>query len=122
MTDLKQRGLLDETIVVWSGEFGRLPVSQNGTGRDHNRNAFSLLVSGGGFKAGHVHGETDEVGYKAAVDRVSVSDLHATILHQMGIDHELLTYSHSGRDESLTDAVVTGASVVNELLSNPVSD
>jgi hypothetical protein len=117
VTDLKQRGLLDSTIVLWSGEFGRLPVSQNGTGRDHNRNAFSLLLAGGGFKAGHIHGETDEVGYKAAVDRVSVPDLHATILNQLGLDHQLLTFEHSGRDESLTDASLSGAEVVNELLS-----
>jgi hypothetical protein len=117
ITDLKQRGLLDRTIVLWSGEFGRLPVSQNGSGRDHNRNAFSLLLAGGGFKAGYVHGATDEVGYKAAVDRVSVPDLHATILNQLGLDHQLLTYQHSGRDESLTDASVTGAHVVQELLA-----
>lgn len=76
--DLRQRGLLDDTIVIWSGEFGRLPVSQNGTGRDHNRNAFSLLAAGGGFQPGMVFGETDEVGYAAAVNRVSVADLHAT--------------------------------------------
>jgi hypothetical protein len=114
--DLKQRGLLDETIVMWSGEFGRLPVSQNGSGRDHNRNAFSLLLAGGGFKRGHVHGETDEVGYKAAVDPVSVSDLHATVLYQLGLDHESLTYQHSGREETLTDSSLTGARVVTELL------
>jgi uncharacterized protein (DUF1501 family) len=113
--DLKQRGLLDDTIVIWSGEFGRLPVSQNGNGRDHNRNAFSLLLAGGGFKRGHVHGETDDVGYKAAVDKVSVSDLHATVLHQMGLDHETLSYHHSGRDETLTDSSLTGARVVSEL-------
>ena len=74
-------------IVLWTGEFGRLPVSQNGNGRDHNRNAFSLLLAGGGFKAGHVHGATDEVGYKAVEERVSVPDLHATLLHQLGMDH-----------------------------------
>jgi len=117
ITDLKQRGLLDETIVIWSGEFGRLPVSQNGTGRDHNRNAFSLLVAGGGFKAGVVHGATDEVGYAAAENKVSVADLHATILHQLGLDHETLTYEHSGRDETLTDPTLTGARVVGELLA-----
>ena len=115
--DLKQRGLLDETIVIWSGEFGRLPVSQNGTGRDHNRNAFSLFLAGGGFKQGFVYGETDEVGYKAAVNRVSMADLHATILHQMGLDHELLTYQHSGRDETLTDTSLTGAHVVEQLIT-----
>lgn len=116
ITDLAQRGLLDSTIVLWSGEFGRLPVSQNGTGRDHNRNAFSLFLAGGGFKAGHIHGATDEVGYKAAVDRVSVPDLHATVLRQLGIDHQMLTFEHSGRDESLTDASLTGAKVVEGLL------
>ena len=87
VSDLKARGLLDSTIVLWTGEFGRLPVSQNGSGRDHNRNAFSLLLAGGGFKAGHVHGATDDVGYKSVEGRVSVPDLHATILHQLGLDH-----------------------------------
>jgi hypothetical protein len=115
--DLRQRGLLDSTIVLWSGEFGRLPVSQNGSGRDHNRNAFSLILAGGGFKAGYAHGETDSVGYSAAVNRVSVPDLHATILNQLGLDHQTLTYEHSGRDESLTDASLTGAHVVRELLA-----
>jgi hypothetical protein len=114
--DLKQRGLLDETIVLWSGEFGRLPVSQNGTGRDHNRNAFSVLLAGGGLKAGHVHGETDEVGYKAAVDRVSVADLHATVLHQLGLDHDALTFHHAGRDETLTDSSLTEARVIDALI------
>lgn len=113
--DLKQRGLLDQTIVIWSGEFGRLPVSQNGTGRDHNRNAFSLLLAGGGFKSGYIHGATDEIGYKSVENTVSVPDLHATILHQMGLDHERLSYRHSGRDETLTDAPVTKASVVDKL-------
>lgn len=114
--DLKQRGLLDDTIVIWSGEFGRLPVSQNGTGRDHNRNAFSLIAAGGGFKAGIAYGETDEVGYSAAVNRVSVADLHATILHQLGLDHTELTFHHSGRDETLTDASLTNARVVHDVL------
>jgi len=117
ITDLKQRGLLDETIVIWSGEFGRLPVSQNGTGRDHNRNAFSLLVAGGGFKAGHAHGATDEVGYAAAVERVSVADLHATVLRQLGLDHESLVYEHAGREETLTDTSLTGARVISGLLA-----
>ncbi|MEE2739444.1 MAG: DUF1501 domain-containing protein [Planctomycetota bacterium] len=114
--DLKQRGLLEQTIVIWSGEFGRLPVSQNGTGRDHNRNAFSLLLAGGGFKSGYVHGATDEIGYRSVENTVSVPDLHATILHQMGLDHERLSYRHSGRDETLTDAPVTKASVVKNVL------
>jgi hypothetical protein len=115
--DLKARGLLGSTVVLWSGEFGRLPVSQNGSGRDHNRNAFSLLLAGGGFKGGHVHGATDEVGYKAAQGRVPVPDLHATILHQLGLDHARVTYRHAGRDETPTDEVVTRAQVVEELLA-----
>ena len=115
--DLKQRGLLEETIVVWSGEFGRLPVSQNGTGRDHNRNAFSLLLSGGGFKRGITYGETDEVGYKAVVNRVSMADLHGTILHQLGLNHEELIYENAGREETLTDVSLTGANVVTDILA-----
>jgi hypothetical protein len=116
ITDLKERGLLDETIVIWSGEFGRLPVSQNGSGRDHNRNAFSVLLAGGGFKRGCVYGASDEVGYAAAVNPVSVWDLHATVLAQLGLDHETLIYRHAGRDETLTDAPVTDARVVEEII------
>ena len=116
ITDLKQRGLLDETIVMWSGEFGRLPISQNKTGRDHNRHAFTVLLSGGGFRPGHIHGTTDELGYRAAEDRVSCSDLHATLLYQLGLDHEALTYLHNGREETLTDSVVSDAQVVAKLL------
>ncbi|HVC97984.1 MAG TPA: DUF1501 domain-containing protein [Pirellulales bacterium] len=114
--DLKQRGLLDTTIVLWTGEFGRLPISQGGNGRDHNRHAFSVLVSGGGFKAGHVHGASDEFGYRAMEGRVSCPDLLATILWQLGLDHDRLKYMHHGRAESLTDSPVTGARVVQELL------
>jgi hypothetical protein len=117
--DLKARGLLESTVVVWTGEFGRLPVSQNGTGRDHNRNGFSLILAGGGFKAGHVHGATDEVGYKAVESRVSVPDLHATILNQLGLNHTRLSYRHHGSDESLTDARVSKARVVADLLDKP---
>jgi len=115
--DLKQRGLLDSTIVLWSGEFGRLPVSQKGSGRDHNRNAFSLLLAGGGFKAGHIHGQTDEFGYRATEGRVSCPDLLATVLHQLGLDHDRLHFTHHGREETLTDSAVTEARVVSELLS-----
>ena len=115
--DLAQRGLLGETIVLWTGEFGRLPVSQNGLGRDHNRNGFTALLAGGGFKAGHVHGATDEVGYRAVEDPVSVPDLFATILHQLGLDHDALTFHHQGRDETLTDSAVSGAVVVDKLLT-----
>ena len=117
LTDLKQRGLLDETIVVWTGEFGRLPVSQNGKGRDHNRNAFTLLLAGGGFKPGYIYGTTDDVGYKAVEGRVSVPDMFATVMHQLGIDHDALTYEHHGRPETPTDSVVTDARVVRELLA-----
>jgi hypothetical protein len=117
--DLKSRGLLDSTIVLWTGEFGRLPVSQNGKGRDHNRNAFSLWLAGGGFKPGHVHGATDDFAYAAVVDRVSVPDLHATILHQLGLDHNQVTFPHKGRDETLTDSPVTKAKVIAGLLENP---
>jgi len=116
ISDLKRRGLLDKTLVLWSGEFGRLPVSQNGTGRDHNRNAFTLLAAGGGFRSGYVHGATDEVGYRAAEKRVSVPDLHATVLQQLGLDHNKLTWLHAGIDETLTDSRVTGAKVQPELL------
>src|SRR5262249_6801268 len=116
--DLKMRGLLERTIVLWTGEFGRLPISQKGNGRDHNRNAFSLVLAGGGFKAGYIHGATDELGYKAVDKRVSCPDLLATILHQLGIDHERLKYAHHGRLESLTDAPVTHARVVEELIES----
>ena len=115
--DLKQRGLLDEVIVQWTGEFGRLPITEGADGRDHNRHAFSLLLAGGGFRAGHIHGATDEFGYRSIENRVSIPDLHATLLHQLGIDHRELTYLHSGRPERLTDPDVTGAQVVRELLA-----
>jgi hypothetical protein len=117
--DLKQRGLFDSTVVIWTGEFGRLPISQKGNGRDHNRNAFSLILAGGGFKSGHVHGRTDDLGYAAVDGRVSCPDLLATILHQLGVDHERLKYLHHGREESLTDSAVTHARVVTELLESP---
>jgi uncharacterized protein (DUF1501 family) len=115
--DLKQRGLLDEVIVMWTGEFGRLPITEGSDGRDHNRHAFSTLMAGGGFKSGHIHGATDEFGYKSVEQRVSVSDLHATILGQLGIDHKKLTFMHNGRPERLTDPEVTGARIVQELLT-----
>jgi len=115
--DLKQRGLLDSTIVLWTGEFGRLPITQGGSGRDHNRHAFTLLLAGGGFRPGHVHGGTDEFGYQAVQDRVSCTSLLATLLRQLGIDHTRLSYRHNGRDETLTDAPVTGARIVEEILA-----
>lgn len=114
--DLKQRGLLDSTIVLWTGEFGRLPISQAADGRDHNRHAFSLWLAGGGFRSGYVHGKTDDFAYSSVEQVVSVYDLQATLLRALGLNHELLTYPHDGRDDSLTDALVTGANVVDELL------
>lgn len=115
--DLKQRGLLESTIVIWMGEFGRLPIAQGTDGRDHNRHAFSLWLAGGGFKAGYRHGATDDVGYRAVEDIVTVHDLHATMLHTLGLDHQRLTYPHDGRLASLSDAEVTGARIVPELLA-----
>ena len=105
ITDLAQRGLLEETLIVWGGEFGRLPVAQKGSkpGRDHNPHAFSTWFAGGGIKGGVSYGETDEIGYHASINRTSIHDVHATILHLMGIDHERLTYHFSGRDFRLTD-------------------
>jgi len=114
--DLKQRGLLEETAVMWAGEFGRLPLSQKGTGRDHNRFGFSLWMAGGGFKKGYIHGSTDEIGYRAVENRVSVPELHATLFHVLGLDHKRVTYKHHGRDESLTDPPVTHAEIVPSLL------
>jgi hypothetical protein len=101
--DLKRRGLLDETLVVWGGEFGRTPVSESGTGRDHNPFGYTMFVAGGGFKGGLAYGATDEFGFKAVDRRVSIHDLHATLLHQLGIDHTQLTYRYAGRDFRLTD-------------------
>ncbi len=104
LSDLKQRGLLDSTLVVWNGEFGRLPIVQKGgTGRDHNPHAFTTWMAGGGVKGGAQHGASDELGHKAVQDRVSINDLHATILHLLGLDHKKLTYRYAGRDFRLTD-------------------
>ncbi len=115
LTDLQQRGLWDETLVLCCGEFGRLPIVQKGgTGRDHNPHAFTTWLAGGGTAGGVHHGETDEIGHKAVVDRVSINDLHATVLHLLGMDHERLTYRSNGRDFRLTD--VAGR-VVDEILA-----
>jgi hypothetical protein len=105
LTDLAERGLLDETLVIWCGEFGRLPIAQTGDkpGRDHNPHCFTAWLAGGGVKGGVSYGESDEVGFKAAVDKVHLNDLHATILHLMGMDHERLTFRYNGRDFRLTD-------------------
>jgi hypothetical protein len=108
LTDLAQRGLLDSTLVIWNGEFGRLPIVQKGgTGRDHNPHAFTTWMAGGGVKGGVHYGATDEIGHKAVENRVTINDLHATILHLLGIDHEKLTYRHNGRDFRLTDVAGT---------------
>lgn len=117
VADLKRRGLLDSTIVLWTGEFGRLPISQGTDGRDHNRHAFSLWLAGGGFRRGHVHGATDDFGYASTEKVVRVADLHATMLHALGLDHARLGYPHEGREDTLTDAAVTNAKVVGELLA-----
>ena len=108
--------MLDETLVVWGGEFGRMPCSEgkDAPGRNHNPYGFSMWMAGAGVKGGTVYGVTDELGFEAGVDRVHVHDIHATILHLMGIDHELLTYFHQGRQESLTD--VRGK-VVHEIMA-----
>jgi hypothetical protein len=103
LTDLKQRGLWDSTLVIWGGEFGRMPVSQGADGRDHNPHGFIAWMAGAGIKGGVSYGESDEIGYRAAVDRVSVHDLHATMLYLLGLDHKRLTYFHNGRDFRLTD-------------------
>ncbi len=115
--DLKQRGLLDSTIVVWMGEFGRTPVSQGANGRDHSRRAFSMWLAGGGFRGGCVHGASDAFAYEAVENVVSVHDLHATLLHALGLDHQRLTFEFGGRQESLTDRDVTKAHVVHEILA-----
>jgi hypothetical protein len=103
LADLKARGLLDSTLVIWTSEFGRTPTGQNGKGRDHSPRGFTTWLAGGGIKGGQVVGATDEFGYAAVTDRVHVHDLHATILHCLGLDHEKLTYRHLARDFRLTD-------------------
>jgi hypothetical protein len=124
LTDLKQRGLFDETLVIWGGEFGRTPTVEltntltatdsKKQGRDHNNHGFSMWLSGGGVRGGYVHGATDEFGWQAVEDHVHVHDLHATILHLLGFDHERLTYNYAGRDFRLTDV---HGKVVRELLA-----
>lgn len=113
LTDLKARGLLDDTLVLWGGEFGRTPTAQGTNGRDHNPEGFTMWLAGGGVKPGYRHGATDEYGYYAVEDKVHIHDLHATLLHLLGLDHEALTFRHAGRDFRLTD--VAGR-VVSEVL------
>lgn len=115
LADLKQRGLLEDTLVVWGGEFGRTPIAQGKNGRDHNPQGYSMWLAGAGVKRGHVHGATDEYGYYAARDKVHMHDLHATLLHLMGMDHKKLTYRYAGRDFRLTDVY---GEVVTDILSS----
>jgi hypothetical protein len=103
LKDLKARGLLDSTLVVWASEFGRLPNTQGGRGRDHNPHGFTMWIAGGGVKGGQAIGATDEMGLNAIDTRISVNDFHATLLHLLGMDHEKLIYPHLGKDERLTD-------------------
>ena len=114
LTDLKRRGMLDETLVIWGGEFGRTPTSEKGDGRDHNHYGFSMWMAGGGVRGGTAYGATDEFGFRAVHDKVHIHDLHATILHQLGLDHERLTYHYAGRDFRLTDVY---GRVVHEILA-----
>jgi len=115
LSDLKQRGMLDSTLVLWGGEFGRTPVAELPAldGRDHNHYGFTMWMAGGGVKGGHVHGATDEFGFAATENPVHVHELHATMLHLMGLDHEKLTYQYAGRDFRLTDV---HGNVVQEIL------
>ena len=113
LTDLKARGLLEDTLVIWGGEFGRTPFNEKGNGRDHNPWGFSIWMAGGGAKGGTVVGTTDEIGLRAVEDRAHVHDIHATILHLLGMDHEHLTYLHNGRDERPT---INGGEVITKML------
>jgi uncharacterized protein (DUF1501 family) len=113
LKDLKTRGLLDDTVVIWTTEFGRMPCSQGGAGRDHNPAAFTSWLAGGGIKGGTRYGESDEWSFRAAVHPTYCYDLHATVLHLLGIDHERLTFRHNGIDRRLTDV---HGHVINEIL------
>ena len=111
LADLKARGLLEDTLVVWGGEFGRTPFAQNSDGRDHNNKGYTLWMAGGGVKGGLAFGRTDDYGYEAVENPVHVHDWHATILHLLGLDHEKLTFRYAGREMRLTDVkgrVVSG--------------
>ena len=114
LKDLKRRGLLDSTLVIWGGEFGRTPMSESGNGRDHNPFGFTMWMAGGGVKPGLTYGATDEIGLYAVEDRAHLHDIHATILHLMGLNHEELTYPHNGREERLT---ITEGIVMDKILA-----
>ncbi len=111
--DLRSRGLLKDTLIVWTGEFGRTPFSQGSGGRDHNPYGFSMWLAGGGVKGGTIYGATDEFGYHAVENPCTVYDLWATVLHLLGVDHERLTYPYGGRDMRLTDV---HGSVLREII------
>ncbi len=114
LADLKQRGLLGQTLVVWAGEFGRTPFAQGSDGRDHNPFGFTVWLAGGGVKPGTIYGQTDEYGYKAVENKVEMHDLHATMLHLLGIDHKRLTFRFGGRDMRLTDV---HGELINDILA-----
>lgn len=114
LSDLKQRGLMDDTLIVWAGEFGRTPYGQSGSGRDHNNKGYTIWMAGGGIKSGISYGATDEFGYQAVEKPVNLHDWHATILHLMGLDHERLTYNYGGRDFRLTDVY---GNVIHDILA-----
>lgn len=114
LSDLKHRGMLDETLVIWAGEFGRTPYAQSGTGRDHNNKGYSIWMAGGGVKGGMTYGATDEIGAQAIENPVHIHDWHATILHLLGLDHEQLTFNYAGRDFRLTDVY---GEVVHDILT-----
>jgi uncharacterized protein (DUF1501 family) len=112
LRDLKSRGLLDSTLVIWGGEFGRTPMTEGSTGRDHNPHGFCMWLAGGGVRSGQVIGSTDALGLRAESGITHVHDIHATILHLLGLDHLQLTYRHNGRDERLTD---TSGEVITQI-------
>jgi uncharacterized protein (DUF1501 family) len=114
LQDLKGRGLLEDTLVIWGAEFGRTPFAEGENGRDHNPQGFTMWIAGGGVRGGMAYGETDEYGHRAVAGKVHVHDLHATVLHLLGLDHERLTYRYSGRDFRLTDV---HGNVVEEILA-----
>jgi hypothetical protein len=114
LTDLKARGMLHDTLVLWGGEFGRTPTAEGNNGRDHNPHGFTMWMAGGGVKGGYSYGSTDDYGYYAEVNKMHVNDLHATILYLLGLDHERLTFRHAGRDFRLTDVA---GQVASEILS-----
>ena len=118
LSDLKSRGLLDDTLVIWGGEFGRTPTAEGNDGREHHPFGFTMWLAGGGIRGGMVHGATDEFGWHAREDIVHVHDLHATILYLMGLDHERLTYRFAGRDYRLTDVY---GQVVEQVVEQVVS-